>query len=192
MKFLILFSAAIFSAGIIFADPYNQAIQQAHRAVNQTEARSGDGSQPAPPPATPSQTPAADPQLAATLENISLLNGDLAALNNSTNAAPDPGLRVALLNDLSSAAQSKKATTNSVEQLAAHLMIAANGRKQMQPHQPQLARELHAIFNSSHLTVGQQQMIFADTKKILTNAGASTDDTQNVVSDLQKVASETK
>jgi hypothetical protein len=192
MKFLILFSSAIFLAGTVFADPYNQAIQQAHRAVNETEARSSDGSQPAPPPSTPSQAPAADPQLAATLRNISLLSDDLGAINNSTNAAPDPGQRVALLNDLASAAQSKKASTNSIIQLTDHLLTAATGLKKMQPQQPQLARELHAIFNSSHLTDAQQQGIFDDAKKILTNAGASEDATQNVISDLQKVASETK
>ena len=96
------------------------------------------------------------------------------------------------MNDFSAAAQSTNASANSVKELARDLMTAMAGNKKLQPRQQQLAREIHAIFNSSHLTATQQQMVFDGVQKTLTDAGVSLDAATDVVTDLKNVAAETK
>ena len=60
------------------------------------------------------------------------------------------------------------------------------------PQQKRLAQQIHALFNSAHLTAAQQQTILTSIQKTLTDAGTSLDDTVNLVTDLKAVVAETK
>ncbi len=62
----------------------------------------------------------------------------------------------------------------------------------MRPQQQKLAQQIHAIFNSSHLSATQQQTIFDDVKKILESGGTPPDDTAKVIADLKEIAMQTK
>ena len=62
----------------------------------------------------------------------------------------------------------------------------------MQPQHQKLAQNIHAIFNSSHLSATQQQQIFDGVQKTLLNAGVSSEDTTKVIDDLKTIATETK
>jgi hypothetical protein len=194
MKTSVALFCVLLAASSVRADPYSIAIQQAKRASDQNSAEqrqleNQDG-------ATGStrgagQTPAkADPVLAATLQNITNLQADFAAVIDATGAKADQ--RIALMNDFSAAAQSTHASANSVKELARDLMTAMAGNKKLQPRQQQLAREIHAIFNSSHLTATQQQMVFDGVQKTLTDAGVSLDAATDVVTDLKGISAETK
>jgi hypothetical protein len=195
MKMPVAFFGVIFIAIVAAADPYSMAIQQAQRVSNQNAAeqqrlqnQEGGATQ----PAAPGQnSPKADPVLAATMQNISGLQADIAGLNAVTDK-PATDQKISLLNDLSSASQTTKASSDSVKTLTKDLMTALAGQKIAAAQQTKLAREIHAIFNSSHLTDTQQQTILDDVQKTLTDAGVSLDAATDVVTDLKKVAVETK
>lgn len=195
MKTSVALFCVLLVASSVRADPYSIAIQQAKRASDQNSAEqrqleNQDGAAGSTRPGA-GQTPAkADPVLAATLQNITNLQADFAAVIDSTGAKADQ--RIALMNDFSAAAQSTHASANSVKELARDLMTAMAGNKKLQPRQQQLAREIHAIFNSSHLTATQQQMVFDGVQKTLTDAGVSLDAATDVVTDLKGIAAETK
>ena len=72
------------------------------------------------------------------------------------------------------------------------LATAFAGKEKLRAPQTKLAQYVHAVFNSSHLTTAQQQMIFDGVQKILNDGGASPDETANVVNDIKTIASETK
>jgi uncharacterized protein YoaH (UPF0181 family) len=77
--------------------------------------------------------------------------------------------------------------------LADDLVTAISGQKQLLlARQTKLAREVHALFNSSHLSATQQQATLTDIQKILTDSGCSSDAAQIVVADLKVIGSETK
>jgi len=192
---------ALLIAGVSQADPYNIAKQQAHRASDQNTAEqqriqnaSGGPAQsgaaaPAPAPGAPPM----DPMLQATLNNINSLQADFATFSSSASDKPDPAQKISLLNNLSQAAQSKKAPSEAVKKLADDLQAAVSGKKKLAAaSQKKLAAEVHALFNSSHLTDAQQKTMFDDVQKILTEAGATLDDAVNVVTDLRKIAEATK
>ena len=107
---------------------------------------------------------------------------------------PDPGQKVSLLNDLSQAAQGTKASSASVKKVADDLLKNLSGKKKLTAtQQTKLAREVHALFNSSHLTATQQQTVLVtDVQTTLTDGGASLDDAVNTVADLKEVMAETK
>ena len=48
------------------------------------------------------------------------------------------------------------------------------------------------MFNGSHLSSAQQQMVLDAVQKILSDGGVSTDDSAKVISDLKAIATETK
>jgi hypothetical protein len=197
MKMPIAFFVALFVASVASADPYSMAIQQAQRVSNQNTAeqqrlQNQEGGANSTQPAAPGQSsPKADPVLAATMQNISGLQADIAGLNAVTDK-PTTDQKISLLNDLSVASQTTKASSDSVKALTKDLMTALAGQKIAAVQQTKLAREIHAIFNSSHLTDTQQQTIFDDVQKTLTDAGVSLDAATDVVTDLKKVAVETK
>jgi hypothetical protein len=93
---------------------------------------------------------------------------------------------------MAAAAQGAKPQAASISKLADDLATAIAGKEKLRAPQPKLAQYVHAIFNSSHLTTAQQQMIFDGVQKILNDGGASPDETANVVSDIKTIASETK
>jgi len=197
MKTRIAAFCALLIAGGALADPYSMAIQQARRASDQNAAeqqqiQNGTGGSQGQAAANAKTAPV-DPALQATLSNINGLQTDLGALNNATGDKPDPMQRISLLNNLSAAAQGTKASSDSVKRLADDLLTAVSGRKQLTTaQQTRLARDIHAIFNSSHLTDAQQKLMFDDVQKILTDGGVSLDATVDVVTDLKKISSETK
>jgi hypothetical protein len=195
MRMSVAVLCVLLIAGTAMADPYSIAIQQAKRTSDQNNAeqqrlanqegatgsaQAGSGQAMAP----------ANPVLAATLLNITNLQTDFSAVINSTGEKSDQ--KIALMNDFSAAAQGTKASGESVRELAKDLMTAMAGNKNLLPQQKQLAREIHAIFNSSHLTAMQQQIVLDAVQKTLTEAGVSMDATIDVVTDMKAIAAETK
>jgi len=186
MKTHIPVFCALLIAGTAYADPYVIAKQRARDATEQNNKEQARIQK-----ATADPMPM-DPALQATLQNIGDLQANFAAYINA-DGAPDPAQKTSLLNNLTQAAQGTKATTASVKKLAADLSPALAQRKKVTvAQQKKLAIDVHALFNSSHLSAAQQKTMFDDVQKILTDAGASTDEVAAVVTDLKKVAEETK
>jgi hypothetical protein len=204
MKKIIAFASVLMMAGSLMAQGVNyyMATQQAKRdsaqndAEQQRIAHEAGGQQNGPSgPAGGTASPAPmDPVLQATLKNVSSLQTDFAATINSASDTPDPSQKVALLNDLTQAAQgTSKATSSSVKKVADDLLTALGGKKKLTAtQQTKLAREIHALFNSSHLTATQQDTVLNDIQKTLTDGGASLDAAVNLVTDLKEVVAETK
>ena len=197
MKTRIAVFCALLVVGSAHADPYSMAMQQARRASQQNAAEqqhiqnAAGGNAPSQ-AAAPGATPV-NPALQATLSNINSLQADFKTIGASTGSATDPSQKVSLLNDLSSAAQGNKASSDSIKKLADDLLAAVAGKTQISvAQQTRLARDIHAIFNSSHLTDAQQQLMFDDAQKILTDAGVSLDNAVDVVVDLKTISAETK
>jgi hypothetical protein len=201
MKTIIACAGVLLTAGSLLAQNYYMATQQARRdsaqndAEQQRIAKEAGGS--SGPSAAGGAAPAApapmDPALQATLKNVSSLQADFAGAINSTGDSPDPSQKIALLNDLSQAAQTTKASSASVKKVADDLLTALSGKKKLTAaQQTKLAREVHALFNSSHLTATQQQGLLTDVQNTLTDAGASLDAAVNTVTDLKEVVAETK
>jgi hypothetical protein len=169
---------------------YSIIKRQAQGAAN----GAGSGAAENPPQASPAPPPQAppSPQLQATLQNISALRGDLATLCNSSGTNLPAAQKSSFTNNLAAAAQGTKAKPASVAKLADDLATAIAGNEKARPHQQKLAQNLHAIFNSAHLTPAQQQAIFDDVQKTLTNCGSPADAVAAVVGDLKTIADETK
>ena len=197
MKPIIICICLYFSASQLMAQ-YAGAIQQARRdsAQNDAEQRriqnetggssagqTAGGSAPAAP---------LDPAMQAALQNVAGLRADLASLTAAADPA-DPSQKLALLNDLSQAAQgTNRATTASIKQLAGDLLKALAGKKKLAAaQQTRLAREIHVLFNSARLTSAQQQNVLTDIQKILTDADVSLDNTVDVLTDLKAVVAQT-
>ena len=106
---------------------------------------------------------------------------------------PIPAKKIALLNDLSQAAQgTNRTTTASIKQLAGDLLKALAGKKKLAAaQQTRLAREIHVLFNSARLSSAQQQNVLTDIQKILTDADVSLDNTVDVLTDLKAVVAQT-
>jgi uncharacterized protein YoaH (UPF0181 family) len=66
------------------------------------------------------------------------------------------------------------------------------GNQKLLEQKLSLARQIHAIFNSSHLTTAQQQTIYDHIQKVLVDAGVSLGDAVDVVTDLKTIAGETQ
>ena len=185
-------------AGSVFAQNYYLATQQARRdsaqndAEQQRIAREAGGGAAVRGAAAPMPAAPMDPALQATLKNVAGLQSDFAALVSASDK-PTPDQKTALLNDLSQAAQGTKVSSGSIKKVADDLVPAMTGQKKLAvAQQRKLAQEIHALFNSAHLTPAQQQTILNDVQKALTDAGASLDDTVNLVTDLKTVVAETK
>jgi hypothetical protein len=203
MKRIIVCTGIVLAAGSLMAQEVNYYIakQQAKRdsaqndAEQQRIAREAGGQQNGPGgPAAPANPAPMDPALQATLKNVNSLQTDFASAINSTGGAPDPGQKVALLNDLTQAAQgTSKASSASVKKVADDLVTALAGQKKLTAaQQTKMAREIHALFNSSHLSATQQDTLLNDIQKTLTDAGVSLDAAVNLVTDLKQVVTETK
>ena len=193
MKLLVALACALFIANTLLADPYSAAIQQAKRVSAQETAanqRLGESPTPVPPQNNPN-TPA-DPALQATLQNIASLRNDFSTIGNAAAGASLTIVKQTLTNDLAIAAQGVKPQAASISRLADDLMTAISGKEKLRTPQQKLSQFTHAIFNSAHLTPAQQQTFFSGVQKILTDGGASADETANVVNDLKTIASETK
>lgn len=141
-------------------------------------------------PNTAAPAAPADPVREATLKNIADLQTDFTAFSKATGTQVDATQKAALLNDLSAAALGKKPASISVQKLAAHLITATSGKKNSASQK--LARNVHALFNSSHLNAAQQSALLDEVKKNLTAAGASADEAGNVFDALKGIVEETK
>ncbi len=197
MKATLALCCLLMVASNVLADPYSMAIGQARRdsAQNDAEQRrlaNQEGDNGSSQSASGQNAAANNPALAATLQNISNLQTDLVAYIGSTDDHPDPSQKIALMNDLSSAAGSNKASAESVKELAKDLFTATSGNKKLLAQKLPLAREIHAVFNSSHLTPTQQQSVFDNVQKTLTDAGVPLGAAIDVVTDLKTIAGETK
>ena len=158
------------------------AKQQAKNVAN-NESPQGT-TRPATPPPQNNQPP--DPALQATMRNINNLRVDFEGFDaNPTNT-------VSLQGDLTAAAQGTKASTAAVARLAGNLAAAIPGNTKLHPQQQKLAQYVHAMFNGSHLSPAQQQMILNAVQKILSDAGVTAETTANLISDLKTIATETK
>jgi len=193
MKPFIALTCALFMAQGVLADPYTAAIRQA-RTVSAKETAANQQLMDNPPPAAPAQNnpPPPNPVLQATLQNIESLRNDFAAIGNAAANTSLAAQKQSLTNDLAIAAQSAKPQPASIAKLADDLATAIAGKEKLRAPQQKLAQFVHAIFNSSHLTAAQQTMIFDGVQKILTDGGASQDETANVVNDIKTIASQTK
>jgi hypothetical protein len=190
MKTFTAFFCALLVANFVTAQgAYNMAIQQARNAAaseNRNQQAIGSSGQPAPSQTPPNNSsPQTNPALEATLQNIANLRADF------ENYADGQTNRQPLINDLTVAAQSAKASPMDVSKLAEHLAEVA-GNKNLQAQNQKLAQSVHAIFNSSHLSAAQQQMVCDNVQKILQDGGASSDDVTNLINDLKTIATETK
>jgi hypothetical protein len=197
MKSFIAFFGALFLVGSTFADPYVIAKQQAKNVVaseNKNQQAINSAGSPAPGPQPPQNNPAPappppSPALQATLQNITSLRADFDNLVSSTTNSANAQ---SLVNDLTAAAQSKKPSPDAISKLAKDLtpMLAGNDKLRAQPQK--LAQWVHAIFNSSHLTPSQQQMIHDGVQKIFADAAVPTDEAASVINDLKTIATETQ
>jgi hypothetical protein len=196
-----LATVLLLAAGSALAQNYYLATQQARRdsaqndAEQQRIAREANGGAAAAPGGAAAPAPAQPPNpvLQATLKNISGLQTDLAAIlaaGDKTGAEQ----KNALLNDLSQASQSTtKASSDAVKKLGDDLVAALGANVKLAPGvQTKLARNIHAMFNSAHLTTTQQEAVLKDVQKVLTDGGAPADAATTVVEDLKAVALETK
>lgn len=190
----ILFCALLVANGLP-AQNYSIIIRQAKEAASGGGGGGNNAPQnPSPPPSTPppQNNPPPNPALEATLRNIANLRVDFDALGKLTGLKPDSLPQKMLLNDLATASQDTKPPDASISSLAGNLATAIAGKEAMQPRHAKLAQDIHAIFNSSHLSPAQQQAVFDDVQKILQDGGASADDVINVVSDIRTIATETR
>ena len=186
MKTALVIGLLLATVAVSQADVFSQAKGQAKRAADQESAAAGNQ------PQTPPNNQPMDPALAATLANIASLRTDFSALNNSSDASPSADLHIALLNHLSAAAQGTKPTSAAIQKLADHLGTTLLGKKSMLSRQATLARDVHALFNASHLTAAQQQTMLSEVKKILADAGCLAEDMEFVLATLQTIVTETK
>jgi hypothetical protein len=201
MKTSIALLCALFLANSVLADPYSAAMKQARnvsakasKAANQT-----DETTPPPSPSSPPQQqpppqniPPPNPALQATLQNIASLRDDFAALGRATDTNSAAVLKMSLLNNLAAAAHDTKPSQKSISKLGDDLTTAIAGKEKLRAPQPKLAQDVHAVFNSSHLTEAQQKMITDDLQKILTADGITPDDITNVINDVKMIVTETK
>jgi len=189
MKAILWLCVAVGAANLAQANPYNASLNQARRAVNQTEAASQrtDDSISQPPAAAPAPAPTpVNPVLAATMQNIANLKKDLAELN--TNTPPT----AALTNDLTAAATGTQPSPEIIAKLAGDLQAAIAGKPGLQPHYQKLAQYLHAVANGAHLAPDQFQTVSDNFQQILENGGAAYGPTFHVINDLKVLARETK
>jgi hypothetical protein len=179
--FLVIFYALLVAGSVSAQGVYNMAKQQAKNVAN------GDGAQPNQPAAPPQYNPPPpDPMLQATLRNINNLRVDFADLDsNQTNSLP-------LTKDLTEAAQGAKPSPADVTKLAQNLAVVVAGNQKLHAKHQKLAQYVHAMFNGSHLSPAQQQMVLDAVQTILSDGGVSTDDSAKVISDLKAIATETK
>jgi hypothetical protein len=194
VKTFTAFVLILLCAEAIHADIYSEAIKQAHNVANGQPPQGGPPVQPTPSAAPPQNPPPpqVNPVLEATLQNISNLRADFDALGKLPEIKPDSLPKQRLLNDLTVAAQDAKPSPTSVTNLAENLATAVAGKIDMQPQHAKLAQDIHAIFNSSHLSAAQQEMIFNDVQQILQSNEIPSDEITNVVNGVKTIAAETQ
>jgi hypothetical protein len=197
MKTITAFFCVLFVANGIRADVYSAAIRQAKNvaaSASNTRQDNDNGPLPTqPPPAPPTQnnTPP-DPVLEVTRQNIAGLRVDFDAFSDRADTNSAAAQKPSLISNLTAAASGTKPSPASISKLADDLITAMAGNEKLRLQHLKLAQEVHAIFNSSHLSSAQQQKIFADVQTLLQNGGVPPDNATNVVNDIKTIAAETK
>ncbi len=185
MKKIFALLPALLLVSSAMADPFTAAKQRARGVVDQNNAeqsRIQRGSTDAQP---------VDPALQSTAQNITDLTADFTAFGKAEK--PDAAQKASLMNNLTTAAQGKKAKSDDVRKFAEDLSVALTGNKKITAaQQKQLGTFAHAVFNGSHLTTVQADKISEIVQKILTDASVPTEAVDNVVADLKKIAAATK
>jgi hypothetical protein len=186
MKMILLLLSGCLLAGVARAD--------VNLSIAKEQAKRAAGTESAPPAARPPSAPppSTNPALAATLQNVTDLRGDFAAISAAADVTAAAEQRVALLNHLAAAAQGNKASSANLRKLADDLIAALAGQKKVSPETVKLARVVHALFNGAHLTAAQQEILLNDAKKSFTVADVSDDAAAKVLEDLKTIAAETK
>ena len=186
MKKTFALLCALLLVSSAFADPYFMAKQQAKRTADVNNAEQARIQR-----NTADTTAPADPALQTTVQNITDLTANLAAFGSAEK--PDAAQKAALMNNLTTAAQGKKAPSDAVKKFAEDLSVALAGNKKITAaQQKQLGTFVHAAFNGSHLTPAQADKIVETVQKILTDAAVPVAAVVNVVGDFKKIISETK
>jgi len=192
MKTLAAFFCLLFVTSGGLADPYSAAIRQAKNvAANASSTRQDNDNPPPaqPPPAPPPQNnPPPDPVLEATRQNIAGLRVDFDAFGDRADTNSAAAQKPSLMSHLTAAASGTKPPPTSVAKLADDLMTAMAGNEKLRPQHQKLAQDVHALFNSSHLSPAQQQKIIAGVQTLLQNGGVSLD----IVNDVKTIATETQ
>lgn len=185
MKTFALLVCALFISGQIQAQNMSIARDQAKRAA-------GSGGGTAPGASETPQQPAVDPAVAAAMQNIASLQANVTAIRAAadTNAAAEQ--RSSLLNNLSAAAQGKKASPASLKKLAGDLVDALPGKKKVAGADQKLAQALRAFSNGSRLTEAQQESLLTGLKKTLSESGVTSENVDKILEDLKIIAAETK
>jgi hypothetical protein len=183
MKRFALLLCGLCIAGQVQAQNMSIARDQARRAAGTAPAANA--------PAAPQQPPA-DPAVTAAMQNIASLQADVTAIRAAadTNAAAEQ--RTSLLNNLSAAAQGKKASTASLKKLAGDLIEGLAGKKKVAGADQKLAQALRAFSNASHITEAQQDSLLNGVKKILAEAGVTSGHADKIIEDLKALGAETK
>jgi hypothetical protein len=192
MKTPVLIFCALLAVNGVCGGIDNIAEQQARNVAAGEPPQGSTPPSSQPPQNNNPSAPPPNPALEATLKNISNLRVDFDALGKLTELKPDAPQKKLLLDDLTTAPQGAKPTPASTSTFANNLASAVAGKAAMQPQHAKLAQDIHAIFNGSHLSAAQQQMVCGDVQKILQDGGAAADDITNVVSDIKTIATETK
>jgi uncharacterized protein YoaH (UPF0181 family) len=97
-----------------------------------------------------------------------------------------------LAGHMEAAALGRKARPGTVTALALDLTAALKDKPLPAAQATTLAQDVHAIFNSAHLSHAQQQTICDRVQGLLLKHGVSADQTASVVNGLTRVAAETK
>lgn len=194
MKKIPIVCIALVAANAAFADIYSSSINSAKNVAQQapqSETQQAAAVQATQPPAVQPAPASPNPQLEATLQNISNLRTDLDNLGKLTPTNSPVPVKSSLLTNLFIAAQSVKPAEQTTTKLVDHLTDAIAGRDTMIQQHTKLAQDIHALFNSSHLTAEQQQTLLDEVQGILQTGGVTTDVALSIVGDLKAIAAET-
>ena len=197
MKPLFLVLSCLLIAGQVQAQVnMNRARAQARRAVRPPSVvpQPSGTQQPAGTPqssVTPQMKPV-DPVLEATLKNSADLGSNFRAISAAADKNAAAEQRVSLLNNLSAAGNGTKASTARVNKLANDFISELPGQNKISGVSQKLGRDVHALFNSSHLSAVQQEQLLGEVKKLFSDAGVSGPGVDKIDDDLKTIVSETK
>jgi hypothetical protein len=184
----------LFSACAAFADPASIIKQRAKDMRDQSNARQGV------PPAQPSRSGTASAAPAGTpapqtgqpqSSSLQKLVADIATIKSRSQVTPD--LKQRLAADLMACASgATKPSQESINKLADDLTAAVSGKKISSADQTQLARDINALLNSASISPAEAQSAGRSASDILEISGATKQDAQLVIADLQAIGAELK
>lgn len=185
MKIPLLCSLILLNVTLGWSDSLYIAKQRAKNVAEQNNAHQANIQQAARETAPP------DSALQATLQNVADLQASFLSLGKVTKAGAEQ--KVALLNQITAAAQGVKPAAAEVKQLADDLVAALTNNQKLNPSQlKQLAGFVHAACNGAKLSAAQVDQVTAGLQKILTAAEVATPQVDAVIASLKKIIAATK